>query len=199
MKEIKCRLKATGGLMQNVGVVYPVVVDAGRIDADALVEMMVRNCNVPKSQVMAVLSGLAEVLTEMLTLGHSVEVPWLGFFMPKVKGKVVTDCKGAMVVGNARGDVAFKPKEKLTESFSDVTYKVVSQKVRENVSLTPDEAVKVVDGLMEKRPVFSVNDFADEAGCSPNYARRVLDGLVAQCRLLVERFGRISVYCQYRE
>lgn len=199
MKEIKCRLKATGGVMQNAGVVYPVVIDAGRIDAGALVEMMVRNCNVPESQVLAVLSSLSEVLTEMLTLGHSVEVPWLGYFMPKVKGKVVTNSNGTSVVDNARGDVAFKAKEKVAERFSDITYRVVSQKVCDNVSLTDEEVVRVVGTLKVKRSFFSVKDFADKVGCSSGYARKMLCGLVAQRKLQCERLGRMVVYCQMRE
>ena len=194
MKEIKCRLKATGGVMQNAGVVYPIVIDAGRIDANSLVKLMVRNCNVPQSQVLAVLNSLAEVVAEMLTLGHSVEVPWLGFFTPKVKGKVVTNKNGACVIDNAHGVVAFKPKEKLAEQFDDVTYKIVSPKVHNNVSLTNEEAVKVANNLTERHSFFSVTDFSEEVMCSPNYARKVLDKLVEQNRLLRARIGHMSVY-----
>ena len=155
MIEIKCRLKATGGVMQNAGVVYGSVIDAGRIDANALVELMVRNCNVPQSQVMAVLSGLAEVLAEMMTMGHSVEVPWLGFFTPKVKGKVARKKNGVCVIDSARANVTFKPKKKLTERFEGITYKVVSPLVRNNVSLSDKEAVKVADRLIDRRRFFS--------------------------------------------
>ena len=199
MKEIKCRLKATGGVVQNSGVVYPVVIDAGRIGANALVDLMVRNCNVPQSQVLAVLSSLAEMLAEMLTLGHSVEVPWLGFFTPKVKGRVVTGKNGVRVIDNARGDVAFKLKEKFAERFSNVIYKVVSSMVHDNVSLSNDEVAKVAETLIKDHSFFSVNDFADKVMCSPNYARKVLGRLVEKKLLACTRIGRLSVFCQYRE
>ena len=185
--------------MQQSGVVYPVVIDAGRIDAEALVDLMVRNCNVPQSQVFAVLNSLAEVLAEMLTLGHSVEVPWLGFFTPKVKGKVTTNNNGKQVVDNARGDISFKPKEMLTDRFSDITYTVVSPKVRENVSLSHEEAANIANTLIEKHTIFSVSDFADMAMCSPNYARKLINSLVSQNQLHQTRLGRISAFCQYRE
>ena len=199
MGEIKCRLKATGGVMQNAGVVYPAVIDAGRIDAGALVDLMVRNCNVAQSQVLAVLSGLAEVLTEMLALGHSVEVPGLGFFALGVKGGVVAKKNGKCIVDNARGYLKFKPKEKLAKHFSDITCKVVSAKVRDNVTITHEEAVKVADVLIERYQFFSVNDYAEEVKCSPNYARRVLGWLVEQNQLRCARLGRMSVFCQYKE
>lgn len=199
MKEIKCCLKATGGMLQNAGIVYPTVIDAGRIDADALVQLMVRNCNVPQSQVLAVLSSLVEVLIKMLTLGHSVEVPWLGFFTPKVRGKVVNNKNGKPIISNVRGDVAFKPKEKLAECFTDTIYKVVSSKVHDNVSLSHEDAVKVVEKLIERNSFFSVNDFANETMCSPNYARKILDMLVEQKILKHKHIGRIRIFCQYKE
>ena len=75
MKVIRCRLKAAGGAMQGADVVYAKVVDAGRVDAGALVDMMVDNCSVSRCQVLAVLDALTEVVSRMLVLGHSVEVP----------------------------------------------------------------------------------------------------------------------------
>ena len=43
MKVIKCRLKAAGGVLQGEGTVYAKVIDAGRIDAESLVDMMAAN------------------------------------------------------------------------------------------------------------------------------------------------------------
>ena len=57
MKVIKCRLKAAGGVLQGGGVVYAKVIDAGRIDAESLVDMMAANCGVSRSQVLAVLTS----------------------------------------------------------------------------------------------------------------------------------------------
>ena len=127
MKVIKCRLKAAGGVLQGEGTVYAKVIDAGRIDAESLVDMMVANRSVSRSQVMAVLDALAGVVGEMLTLGHSVELPGLGFLAPTVRGKVVFGDKGRPVVERAKGGVVFKAKQRLQEQFCDVVYKVVSE------------------------------------------------------------------------
>ena len=194
MKVIKCRLKAAGGVLQGVGTVYAKVIDAGRIDAESLVDMMAANCGVSRSQVLAVLDALAGVVGDMLTLGHSVEVPGLGFLAPTVRGKVVFGDKGSPVVERAKGGVVFKAKQRLQKQFCDVVYKVVSARVRNNVSLASGEAAEIAEGLLERKGVFSVSDFANEAGCSEAYAAGVIREMTANGRLACVKFGRMSVF-----
>lgn len=199
MKVIKCRLKAAGGVLQGGGVVYAKVIDAGRIDAESLVDMMAANCGVSRSQVLAVLDALAGVVGDMLTLGHSVEVPGLGFLAPKVNGRVVVNSNGKQVVDNARSEVSFKPKETLSELFGDVCYEIASPRVCDNVTLTQEEAVGVAQSLLAERCLFSVTDFADRVMCSESYARSILYGLAEQGLIDRVRTGGMSVFCQYRE
>lgn len=199
MKVIKCRLKAAGGVLQGGGVVYAKVIDAGRIDAESLVDMMAANCGVSRSQVLAVLDALAGVVGDMLTLGHSVEVPGLGFLAPKVNGRVVVNSNGKQVVDNARSEVSFKPKEVLSELFGDVCYEIASPRVCDNVTLTQEEAVGVAQSLLAERCLFSVTDFADRVMCSESYARSILYGLAEQGLIDRVRTGGMSVFCQYRE
>lgn len=199
MKVIKCRLKAAGGVLQGGGVVYAKVIDAGRIDAESLVDMMAANCGVSRSQVLAVLDALAGVVGDMLTLGHSVEVPGLGFLAPKVNGRVVVNSNGKQVVDNARSEVTFKPKEALSELFGDVCYEIASPRVCDNVTLTQEEAVGVARSLLAERCLFSVTDFADRVMCSESYARSILYGLAEQGLIDRVRTGGMSVFCQYRE
>ena len=199
MKVIKCRLKAAGGVLQGGGVVYAKVIDAGRIDAESLVDMMAANCGVSRSQVLAVLDALAGVVGDMLTLGHSVEVPGLGFLAPKVNGRVVVNSNGKQVVDNARSEVSFKPKEVFSELFGDVCYEIASPRVCDNVTLTQEEAVGVARSLLAERCLFSVTDFADRVMCSESYARSILYGLAEQGLIDRVRTGGMSVFCQYRE
>lgn len=199
MKVIKCRLKAAGGVLQDGGVVYAKVIDAGRIDAESLVDMMAANSSVSRSQVLAVLDALVGVVGDMLTLGHSVEVPGLGFLAPKVNGRVVVNSNGKHVVDNARSEVSFKPKEALCELFSDVCYEIASPRVCDNITLTQEEAVGVTRSLLAERYLFSVTDFADRVMCSESYARSILYGLAEQGLIDRVRTGGMSVFCQYRE
>ena len=194
MKVIRCRLKAAGGAMQGADVVYAKVVDAGRIDAGTLVDMMVDNCSVSRCQVLAVLYALAEVVSRMLVLGHSVEVPGLGFMTPKVRGRVSVSKAGNLMVEKAKSSVVFKPKRELAGKFDDVVYKVVSENVRANVSLSQEAAAEVAEALMVRKGIFSVSDFAGEASCSESYAAGVLKRLVACGRLGRVRMGRMSVF-----
>lgn len=117
MKVIKCRLKATGGVMQPQDVVYPKAIDAGRINADELAKLMVSNCSVSYSQVLAVLSALAEVVGDMVTLGHSVEIDGIGVLEPKVKGRVVYGEDNKPKITGGKATVSFKAAKKLKKSF----------------------------------------------------------------------------------
>lgn len=195
MKVIKCRLKATGGAMLQNGIVYPKVVSAGRIDATSLVDMMVRNGNMSRSQVLAVLSSLAGVIEDMVLQGHSVEVPWLGVFEPKIKGKVETARNGKPAITDPHGSVAFKAKKSITDKFKEVNYRLVSPAVHTNTTLTTEQATITVGKLAEQNGgIFSVHDFANAAGASHSYAGKVLRLLEEQGKLICINMGRMFVY-----
>lgn len=126
--------------MQSQDVVYPKAIDAGRINADELAKLMVSNCSVSYSQVVAVLSALAEVVGDMMTLGHSVEIDGIGVLEPKVKGRVVYGENNKPKIKDGKATVSFKAAKKLGKKFQDVSFKLASDKVRNNVTLSDDEA-----------------------------------------------------------
>ncbi len=194
MKIIKCRLKEAGGALRKAGVVYAKTVDAGRIDADSLVDMMVECCCVSRSQVVAVLSALVDKVGDMLELGHSVEVPGLGYLSPQVKGKVTKGKSGKTVVSDAKCRVKLKVHRKFMERFDGIVYQPVSSWVRSNTTLSQAEAVVAVNVLADKQVVFCAHDFADEVGCSESYAARQLAALVEQGVVARMRLGRMNVY-----
>ena len=195
MKVIKCRLKATGGAMQSNKVVYPKVVSAGRIDSENLVDMMVRNGNVSRGQVLAVLSTLSDVIEEMVLQGHSVDVPWLGVFEPKIKGRVETKDNGQRAITDPHGRLAFKAKREISDKFKKINYTLVSSTVHDNTILTTKDATNTANNLMrQNNGIFSVHDFANATGASHSYAAKVLKLLEEQEVLRCVSIGRMFVY-----
>lgn len=199
MKVIKYRLKATGGVMQTQDVVYPKAIDAGRINADELAKLMVSNCSVSYSQVLAVLSALAEVVGDMVTLGHSVEIDGIGVLEPKVKGRVVYGENNKPKIMDGKATVSFKAAKKLGKKFLDVSFKLASDKVRNNVTLSDDEATHKAFALAKKRCMFSVQNFACVTGTSHSYASRILKATVARGQLECVRIGHMDIYMQQKK
>ena len=104
--------------MQSQDVVYPKAIDAGRINAGELAKLMVSNCSVSYSQVVAVLSALAEVVGDMVTLGHSVEIDGIGVLEPKVKGRVVYGENNKPKIMDGKATVSFKAAKKTGKKVS---------------------------------------------------------------------------------
>lgn len=192
--KIKCCLKTTGGTLSDRQVIYPSVIDAGRISSEALVDLVANNCGLTRGTVLAVVSGVVSELLTMLELGHSVEVDGLGVFSLKVKGKVISNDKGHLVINNPRGIIAFRPRQSVAEAIDDAHYVLVSQRVRPNVTLTDDEALNVAKRQIDHNGLTTVSLFADETGASRSYADKVLRQLVARGKLNGDKHGRLWVF-----
>ena len=185
--------------MQNQDVVYPITIDAGRVNAGELAKLMVSNCSVSYSQVLAVLSALAEVVGDMVTLGHSVEIDGIGMLEPKVKGKVVYGENNKPKITDGKATVTFKAAKKLEKKFQDVALKLASDKVRDNVTLSDAEITHNAFALAKKQCMFSVQDFACVTGTSHSYASRILKAAVARGQLECVRIGHMDIYMQQKK
>ena len=192
--KVKCYLKTAGGALNDQRVIYPSVIDAGRISSEALVDLVASNCSLTRGTVLAVVSGVVSELLAMLELGHSVEVDGLGVFSLKVKGKVVSDDKGRLAINNPRGTIAFRPRQAITDTLDNARYMLVSQRVRPNVTLTDDEALAVAERQIDHNGLTTVSLFADETGASRSYADKVLHQLVARGKLKGDKHGRLWVF-----
>ena len=192
--KINCRLKATRGLLRKEAYVYPEAIDAGRIKANELVEKLEHNSNVTPAMAQAVFCGMTGEVLKNLMLGHSVEVPGFGVFWVDVKGKVRERKSGSKYIDNGRVSITFTPKAELSRQLNEVMLNVVSDRVVGNVSLTDDEAMAVVDRMLERRPWFMRNNFVEETGASPAYAYMVLNRLADKKLLDKQMEGGVCVY-----
>ena len=194
MREIKCILKKTGGALEEKGVVYVKAVDARRIKGEDLVEMMARNCSVSASQVRAVLSALAETTADIMSAGHSVEIPYLGSMTLDVSGDVVKSRAGNLLVKKPKCSLKFKAHPNVQKQFNGLNFKPLSNRVLGNTSLTPERAAQMATRLAQSKGFFCSSDFAAEAECSKSYAARQLKALEAQGTLESHRQGRMLIY-----
>lgn len=192
--KIKCYLRATGGFMQTNGKVYPAVMEAGKIKGHGLEEQISKNSNLPNGMVKAVLSGLSLEIKKYLALGHSVEVPGLGIFSLDVKGNVKEAGSGEKVIEDGRVVVKFMPNISLRRVLDDSEFEIVSENVHQSKSLTEEEAYEKVAKLLDETGFFVCRDLVEATGVSRVYADKILDRLVAQGKLVVEKLGRQKMY-----
>ena len=92
-----------------------------------------------------------------------------------------------------------KPQKKLGKKFLDVSFKLASDKVRNNVTLSDDEATHKAFALAKKRCMFSVQNFACVTGTSHSYASRILKATVARGQLECVRIGHMDIYMQQKK
>lgn len=194
--KINCRLKASSGCLRKEAYVYPVVVDAGRIDGGVFVDAVVGNCNITRGTVLAVLSGVLSELMTLLSLGHSVEVPDMGIFSLKVRGKVRENKKGNKVIEDGRLAVQFTPKSAMRRELDEASLRVVSGRVAESVVMTEEEALEKSAELLDENGFFVCRQFADYTGMSLSASYVVLDRLAAAGLLRKCKTGGINAYCR---
>ena len=194
--KINCRLKASSGCLRKEAYVYPVVVDAGRIDGGAFVDAVVGNCNITRGTVLAVLSGVLSELMTFLSLGHSVEVPDVGVFSLKVRGKVRENKNGNKVIEGGRLSVQFTPRSVMRRELDEASLRVVSGRVAESVVMTEEKALEKSAELLDETGFFVCRQFADYTGISLSASYIVLDGLAAAGLLRKCRAGGINAYCR---
>lgn len=192
--KINCRLKASSGCLRKEAYVYPVVVDAGRIDGGAFVDAVVGNCNITRGTVLAVLSGVLSELMTFLSLGHSVEVPDVGVFSLKVRGKVRENKNGNKVIEGGRLSVQFTPRSAMRRELDEASLRVVSGRVAESVVMSEEEALEVSAELLRETGFFVCRQFADYTGMSLSAAYVLLDGLAAGGLIKIYKTGGLKTY-----
>lgn len=197
--EIKCFLRAGRGHFMNQDVVYPAVVDAGRIDGDSLLEYVSANCKVPVYQSRMVLQAVAEQMRSFACAGHSVEVPELGVFSLDVKAKVEADEQGKRSLKRPKGVVKFVPTGLTRTCGEEPRFKLVSQEVVDNVAITDEEAISLARRLTEEEGWFLQQTFMEAADVSRASASRVLNRLADEGALDCKEVGRVKMYALSRE
>ena len=67
---------------------YASVANKGMVDTDAVAEEIQRNCSMKRSDVLAVLAELSEVLKQQIQQSHSVRLDGIGIFRPGICSKM---------------------------------------------------------------------------------------------------------------
>lgn len=191
---VKCFLRDATGVFMSKGIARPSVIDAGRIDASDFVELVECNRNVPRSAVLAALSGAASQMYALLRMGHSVEVPGFGVFMPEVKGRVAEDGKGRKVLENVKLTARLVPEPNERREMKNTPVKLVSHQVMACDSLSEEQAIAAARNLIADKGFFTQQQMAQAMHVSVSTANRVLNKLTEQGLLGYEQIGTVYVY-----
>lgn len=196
MATIKCKIMRKRQCPGAAGEkVYPKTVAYHTLADSEFTNLVSTNRNLNEGQVKAVLTSAAEVLTSFLAVGHSVHIGGLGTFSLSMKGDLTPDRNGVLQLKNASvKTVNFRPSIKMQEELGKVKFELTSHEVNDAQQLNDVAALNIAMRLCETKGMFSTNDFAESAGVSYKYARKVLTKLIESGALKVNDFGRLLVY-----
>lgn len=192
---VKCVLKSTSGAQNEKGILYPVVVNYSRIDAEAFVDMMEENRGVKRAQILAVLSAMAEQAAQMMQAGHAVEIPYFGTLSMAMKGKGEIDNKGKAQLTDARfWKLRIKPCAELRDKLKQTDFQLLSREVLSPQTVSDELAKEVCQKLGDEMDFFTIKKFQNETGASHGLALKILTQLADEGFLNVRIFGRQKIY-----
>lgn len=177
--KVYCKISKRNTLKGKGGEkMFPQVLTYSKIGSDQILEMMERNAGVKPGETMKAMTGLNQVICEMLSNGHRVQINGLGTFAVSVKGEIKKKDNGSLALENAYiNKVIYTPDASLMKELRAVSVLLLSQQVDENGSLTDDSALDAALGVLEKEGVILSETFAKECGVSREYARQWLERL----------------------
>ena len=139
---------------------YAFVANKGLVDTDAVAEEIQRNCSMKRSDVLAVLAELSEVLKQNIQQSHSVKLDGIGVFRPGISSKMSPSAQSFNVHNNIKQlRLNFLPEQV-------VQGKVRIKKVFVGASLSMEGGIKVENGGGVQQE--DTGQHKDPGGTSPN-------------------------------
>lgn len=183
---IGCVIRKTTGVLKDKDVYYVEPTTYSLIDSEALLQYVEQNFQTHSGQVLAAVSAVVRQMIVFLQIGHRVQVPGLGTFALKMKGKVEPDGEGVLQLKEAKyTGIQFTPDKVFARILHKTTFTLVSHNVHANYTqIDDDQAMAIARDLCNTYGGFLVQDFGSRVGCSYGYARKVLNGLVNTGRLV---------------
>lgn len=183
---VKCVFRRTTGALKDKEAYYVEPTTYSFIDSEALMLYVKDNYQMQPGPVMGALYSVMEQMAVLLQNGHRVQVPYLGTFSIKMKGDVVRDGKGVLQMKNARyAGIQFTPDKWFTRVLYNTKFELVSHEASlVYTDLDEEQAMEMVRDLCSSQGEFLIQDFGRRASCSYSYARKVLNQLVAEGKLV---------------
>lgn len=163
---------------------YPVVSNQRMLSAGQLCETISHRCTVNAADVKAVMSALAQVMTETLRDGGRVEVPEIGSFFPQIASEETITAPADKQIARhlyVRG-IGFRPKQALTDTLQDTSFRRADDAGQTAEALTEEEVKARItaylsDGsheVLERAPLQAL------AGCRATKAKAWLKKLTEE-------------------
>lgn len=191
---IQCFIRSASGAFEGKRTSFPVVWDAGRVEADGFVKRVQINRNVPYNTVVGALSAVGAELYTLLSHGHSVEVPGLGIFSLNVKGKANESDGGGLKLDDAKLSVRFRPLGMARKRLDRVRVSLASNNVMSCGELTQEHALEAARKLIDERGCFTQRQLARAVDVSASTASRMLRKLQKSGLVNCVCIGKVNVY-----
>lgn len=167
---------------------YPVVSNTRTLTAGQLCETISHRCTVNAADVKAVMSALAQVMTETLRDGGRVEVPEIGSFFAQIASDAPitnpADKQTARHLYVRR--IGFRPKQALTDTLQDTAFRRAGDAGQSAATLTTEELkARITDYLTDgSHEVLERATLQTLAACRPTKAKEWLKKLTEEGFLL---------------
>ena len=157
---------------------HPRAVLNGQTDTEDLCRQISRRSTVSRADVMAVLSGLSEVMAEALSDGQRVHLDGIGYFWPTLESVTPVRHDTPQKSHNVRlKSIRFRADKDLRQQFRIEGVHQVENNGRRTTSLTTDQAMSALRTYFTDHPVLTRRDFQRLLGLSSTTARLHLQRL----------------------
>lgn len=173
---------------------FPRIVVDNQTSTAELRRAIAAECNLPDSDVTAVITALLGQLAEKLAEGNSVKVDGLGIFTPSLKWRDELE-RGKVKPGEphlyrqrvAVDTINFKAAKELVRAVNDQTDWKLSKRLFKHSSTkyTREQRYEIAIDFLQKHTTISTRKYAEITGLRPSAAYKELKALVADPNTLI--------------
>ncbi|MDR2920448.1 MAG: HU family DNA-binding protein [Tannerella sp.] len=154
-------------------VLYPRIILSQRVDTASIAKMLSQSTTFTVAEVIGLLQGLADQISNQMSYGRSVKLDGIGTFTPSLtlrKGKERETGEEGSVKRNAQsirvGDIHFRPEKTFISNTNRQCVLERSQHrfVRSSQKYTPDQRLEMARQYLSSHPYLRIADYAALTG-----------------------------------
>lgn len=193
---LKCYIRKSNKVGQNEdGTLFPALLTYNTVTTEEFMDKLLSNCQIGAAQARMVLAGMAELLAQQLSDGHTVKLDGFGTFSLKMSGGIKKGRNGQLTLDEPRvSQVRFTPDGILRQTLEQVKFELLHHGVSSPRKMTADEAEAVARELLDEQGSFLTNDFVERTRLSKSSAYRLLHQLKANGVVRNAGSRRTAVY-----
>ena len=146
--------------------------------------------------IVGIVSSLVNEIQHEISDGKAVHIDGLGYFYPKMAGKIVNDAKGKQKLSDARIEtLRFMPEKGLKQMFERQKFSKIKEHTNKGRSISVEEALEILQSKATAEMLLNVSDIEQILGFSKAATYRMTRKLVENDCLIHIKHGRgINLY-----